>query len=284
MTDPFSAQALYDYKVPAVTQDLSDRDAMLYALSLGVGRWGSGLHYCYEDQLAVLPMQAVVMGYPGFWIKEAGLGVKWQNILHGEQSVECFASLPAHGRVTGRTRITGLQDRGATGAFLYSERDIEGPEGPVARVSQTTILRAHGGFGETLGRVPTALDAVPDRLPDRRAEDPTGPDAALLYRLNGDGNPLHADPAVARSAGFDRPILHGLCSFGIAGWALLRTLCDAKPDGFGAMRARFSAPAYPGDTLETRIWDDAAGAHFECHAVERGVKVLSHGQFTRRVP
>jgi acyl dehydratase len=248
----FDPAVLFAHPVPEIAQQLTRRDTILYALSVGAGDDPLGplaLDHCLEDRLHALPTQAVVMGYPGFWLKDPATGVDWRQVLHGEQRLRILAPLPVEGVVRGVTRLTGLVDKGRAGAALYSRRSIVGPGGaPVAEVSQTTILRGHGGFAQAFGAADAPLPPLPDRAPDLTCTVATRPDAALLYRLNGDFNPLHADPEVARSVGFDRPILHGLCTFGIAGVVLMREF-ETGGAGLRALAARFSAPVFPGETL-----------------------------------
>jgi acyl dehydratase len=183
--------------------------------------------------------------------------------------------------VIGRSRVTGLVDRGeGKGALLYSERVIlDAASGAkLATLGQTTFLRGDGGFGGPSGPVRKPAPE-PDGVPELVVDLPTRPEAALLYRLNGDHNPLHSDPGLAAKAGFPRPILHGLATFGIVGRALLKAACGGDPGRFGRMACRFSAPVFPGETIRTEIWPDAAGCAFRARVVERDVVVVGNGRF-----
>jgi acyl dehydratase len=257
-------------------------DSILYALAIGLGTDPVDerqLRFVYErDQLA-FPTMAVVLGYPGFWAKEPDTGIDWVRLVHAEQRLWIHEPIPAEGEVIGRTRVTRLVDKGpGKGALMYSERIIEDAATGrrLATVEQTAFCRGDGGLSRS---DPPAepLPAVPQREPDQVCDLPTQAQSALLYRLCGDRNPLHADPEVARQAGFDRPILHGLCTWGVAAHALLRSACDYDPSRLRGLHARFSAPVFPGETLRVRIWDEGPQLRFDAQSVERGITVLGHG-------
>jgi acyl dehydratase len=221
-----------------------------------------------------------VLGYPGFWAKDPRTGIDWRRVLHGEQGLVVFKPLPPEGKVIGRNRITGLIDKGReTGALLFLERDvIDAASGEtLCQVSSTAVLRGDGGFGGPAGPAP-APHAIPERAPDAACDLPTLPQAALIYRLSGDDNPLHVDPAVAKAAGFPRPILHGLCSFGVAGHALPKTCCGYNAERLRSMHGRFSAPVFPGETIRTEIWRDGELVSFRAHVVERDTIVINNGR------
>ncbi len=269
-----------------IEQRYSERDTILYALGVGIGHDPmdtDALRYVYEDGLQALPTIGVVLGYPGFWAKDPATGIDWVKVLHGEQSLELHAPLPAAGTVIGKSRVTALVDKGAgKGALMYSERDIvEAASGQLLAVSRSvSFLRGDGGFaaaGQKSDDAPPPRAATPDTPPDHVCELTTRPESALIYRLSGDYNPVHADPAVARSAGFERPILHGLCSFGVSGHALLKTLCGWDAARLKEIGCRFSSPVYPGETLRVEMWQRGEAVQFRTRAVERNVVVLSHG-------
>jgi acyl dehydratase len=179
--------------------------------------------------------------------------------------------------------VTALVDKGAErGALMYSDREIrDKASGRLLAVSHMVgFLRGDGGFsakGQKSDEAPAPRAATPDTAPDHVCELRTRPEAALIYRLSGDYNPVHADPAVARAAGFERPILHGLCSFGVTGHALLKTLCGWDAARLKEIGCRFSSPVYPGETLRVEMWRRGAAVQFRTWAVERKVVVLSHG-------
>jgi acyl dehydratase len=263
------------------------RESQLYALGLGFGAdpLDEGqLRYVYEgaagDALQAVPTMANVLAYPGFWAREPDTGIDWRRVVHAEQQIVLHAPLPALGRVVGENRVSALWDRGAgKGAFLQQQREVRdvGSGQLLATVTQLNLLRGDGGFGEGGSEgAPPAPHAVPDRAPDAVCDLPTLPQAALIYRLSGDYNPLHADPAHARAGGFERPILHGMATMGVAAHAVLRTLLAYDATRFAAMRARFTAPALPGDTLRTELWVDRSVVSLRVTALERGVVVLNN--------
>jgi acyl dehydratase len=251
------------------------RDCILYAL--GVGE--EALPFVYEAGLKVLPTMAVVLGYPGFFWQEPRFGANWRRILHGEQFLELHAPLPTDGEVVGETRIIEIWDKGPDkGAIALHRRTIRDSDGKLLAVaSGTSFLRGDGGCGgPSIGQ--PKPHPLPDRAPDRTVTLPTSPGQALLYRLSGDLNPLHIDPAVAAAAGFERPILHGLATYGVVGRALLGALAEWEPSRIRRLDARFSAPVYPGETIATDIWHEGSGkAAFRARVVERDLVVLTNG-------
>jgi acyl dehydratase len=282
---PIVTETLLNFPIPEIRQRLRWQDSALYALSLGCGQDPmdeADLRFVTEGAaMRALPTMAVVLGYPGFWLRDPATGVDAVRLVHGEQSVEIHAPLPTEGEVIGRSRVTGLVDRGeGKGALLYSERVIlDAATGQkLATLEQTTFLRGDGGFGGPSGPVKKPAPE-PEGAPDMVLDLPTRPEMALLYRLNGDHNPLHSSPAIAAKAGFPRPILHGLATFGLVGRALLRAVCEGDPSRFGRMDCRFSAPVFPGETIRTEIWRNAEGAAFRARAVERDVVVVGNGAF-----
>ena len=280
---PISRDDLLNWKFKDVEHSYTWRDAALYALALGVGGDPldeDQLRFTFEKELAVLPSMAVVLAYPGLWLSDPRTGADWRQLLHGEQGVELERPLPVEACVIGRMKVLDVLDKGVDkGAHVLTERVLydKATGDRLARLTSTAILRADGGFGGPASGAPSALRPTPDRRPDVTFDMPVLPQAALLYRLLGDYNPIHADPALARDAGFDRPILHGLCTFGIAGYALVRAVCESVPERLTGMSARFSAPAYPGETIRTEIWLEADAVRFRARAVERDVVVLSNG-------
>lgn len=265
-------------------QTYTQRDTILYALGIGAGqdlsRNPDELKFVYEIGLEALPTMAVVLAYPGFWQKEPGYRLTWQKILHGDQSIVLHRPLGAAGVVRGETTIDAIYDKGSDkGALLCSRREIydDATGGHLATVRQSSFLRADGGFGGPGGKAPPPA-AIPDRPPDMRELMGTRTEQALIYRLSGDDNPLHADPRVAAAADFERPILHGLCTYGFAGRALVRRLCGYVPAKLLRMDARFSSPVFPGETIRIDIWDLADGrANFRASATERDRVVIDNG-------
>ncbi len=274
---------------PTIEHAFSQRDTQLYALGLGLGSDpldAGQLRYVFEGKdgqlLRAMPTMANVLAYPGFWAREPDTGITWQKLLHAEQEIRLHAPLPTSGLVKGATRITGLWDKGeGKGAFLQQTREITHAETGqlLATVAQLSLLRGDGGFGEGgSAGAPPAPHAMPEGEPDYVCELSTPAQLALIYRLSGDLNPLHADPAVASAAGFQRPILHGMALMGVAAHAVLRTVLAYDDTHFTGMRVRFTAPAWPGDTLRTEMWVRASTVSLRVTAVERGVVVLNHAR------
>ena len=260
------------------------RDTILYALGVGLGADPldeAQLPFVFEEPaLVALPTMAVVLAYPGFWIRDPKTGVDWVKLLHGEQGLTLHAPLPSAATVVATTKVTNVLDKGADkGALIYSSRTImdKATGQDLATVTATAFARGDGGFGGASGPAPTP-HKLPDREPDDICDLPTLPQAALIYRLSGDFNPLHASPAVARAAGFERPILHGLCTYGVAGHAILKTQCGYDPAKLKAMDLRFSAPVYPGETIRSEMWRDGGVVSFRATALERGAVVLNNGR------
>lgn len=280
---PIDAEKLLNWPFDDLEHSYQARDTILYALGAGAGSDPldeGDLRYVYEDGLVALPSMAVVLGYPGFWLKEQNTGVDWQRLLHGEQGMVLHRPLPVSGTVIGRTKVTGLVDKGeGKGALLYSKRDVfdKASGDLLATLTSTSFLRGDGGFGGASGPA-RAFHPIPPRAADASLDLPTLPQAALIYRLSGDYNPLHADPKVAAAAGFPRPILHGLCTYAVACRAVLRLACANEAHRLKAMEVRFSAPVFPGETIRTEIWRDGSELAFRCWAVERNLKVLDNGR------
>jgi len=280
---PINYDKLLALKIPAATQTYTEKDAILYALGIGLGRDPMDedeLPFVYEKNLKVLPTLAAVLGWPGFWVRDLDAGIDWVKVVAGEQGLVLHRPLAPRGTAIGRTHVTEIIDKGpGKGALVYSERAlIDGTSGEkIASVTQTTFCRGDGGFGGPARQAPP-VHPIPARAPDLICDRGTRPEAALIYRLSGDPNPLHAEPAVARAAGFPRPILHGLASFGIACHAILKCLCGHDPGRLKAISGRYSAPVFPGETIRTEMWRDGPIVSFRARVVERDVIALNNGR------
>ncbi len=278
-----NAEHLLHYPIPEIRQTLRWQDVALYNASIGLGADPmdrAQLAFIDERRLIAMPSLAVVLGYPGFWLQRPDTGVDWVKVVHGEQSLTLHRPLPISGDIIGTSRVTRIIDRGTgKGAIIFSERVVRNAAGEkLATLGMSTFARGDGGFGGDPGPAPKP-HPEPMGAPDITLDLGTRPEQALLYRLNGDHNPLHIDPDVAAAAGFPRPILHGLCSFGVVCHALMRALCLYDPTRFGQMDARFSSPVFPGETLRTEIWHEPGGAAFRAKVVERDIVVVSNGRF-----
>lgn len=263
-------------------QTYSRRDTILYALGVGAASEDpldrAELRHVYEENLEALPMMAVILGYPGFWQREPQYGLDWKRIVHGEQSIQIHTPIPPEGEVVSLLTIDAIFDKGADkGALLYARREVHDGHGVhLATILQGSFMRGDGGFGGSAAGAP-----VPQPIPDRDADDQivlrTRLDQALLYRLNGDFNPLHVDPDIAATAGFPRPILHGLCTYGVVGRALIKARGEAA-GRLMRMDARFSNPVFPGDTIRTDIWMLTPGScAFRAVVPERNAIVINNG-------
>ena len=280
---PIDYDKLLALKIPEVEHTYTDKDTILYALGGGMGHDplnADELVFVYEKDLMPLPTFAAVLGYPGFWIRTMDTGIDWVRSVNGEQAITLHRPLAPKGTVIGRTKILDVVDKGAgKGALIYTERKVsdKASGAMIATVTQTTFCRADGGFGGPKRDSPP-VHAIPERRLDLACDLSTRPEAALIYRLSGDRNPLHVDPAVAKAAGYERPILHGLATFGVAAHALLKTVCGYDPARLVAFGGRFSAPVFPGETIRTEMWRDGAVVSFRATVVERNVVAMNNGR------
>jgi acyl dehydratase len=280
---PLNADKLLSLQIPEVEHTYGPRDCILYALGLGLGQNPldrDELAFVYEKNLKVLPTFAVMMGYAAYWLRLPEIGVTWEKVVHGEHAMRLHAPLAPQGTVVGRTRILDVIDKGeGKGALIYSQREIVDKASGrlLVTLNQTTFCRGDGGFGGPKRDAPPP-HALPSRAPDGVVDFATRPEMALIYRLSGDINALHVDPDFANAAGFSRPILHGLATFGVAGHALLRDVCGYEPARLTAMAGRFSAPVYPGETIRTEFWRDGNVVSFRARVKDRDVVAIDHGR------
>ena len=277
---------LMNFDIPEVRESYGIEEAARFALSVGMGQDPMDMRQlpyvgALADDERAMPAIVNVLGHPGFWLGNPETGVDALKLVHGEQGIVIHEPIPAKAAIVGKTRVTGLIDKGAgRGALLYYEKQIRAADSGVhlATCRGTNVLRGDGGFGGPDGPV-RPVHELPGTEPDHLFETPTRPEQALCYRWNADPNPLHLDPRVAGKAGFERPILHGLCTFGFAAHALLAVMCDYDAGRFGSMEARFTAVVYPGETLRTEIWNDGS---FRTRALERDRIVIGNGRFGPR--
>lgn len=261
------------------------RDVLLYHLSLGAGAHADTdpeLGYTFERDLRVLPTFAMVAGQgisAGDLVPVAmslpGIDIDLRRILHAGQSLEVHRPLPASGTATLTSRVANVWDKGKA-AVIELEQAASGTDGePLWTACMQIWARGEGGFGGEPG--PEPAWTTPRREPDMVLESPTTPQAALLYRLNGDLNPLHADPDFAAMAGFDRPILHGLASYGLVAKALVDGLLDGDAARLASLSVRFAGSLYPGQTIVTSVWRDGDRLQLAAACPERdGAPLLSH--------
>lgn len=280
---PLNIEALKHWVFEERRQSYSDKDSLLYALSVGFGADpldAQELRYVYEKNQRAMPTMAATLCHLGPWIADAKTGASKSKVVHGEQRMRFHAPLPPAANLVARSRILGVQDKGADkGALVHVERAIANADTnePLVTITHTSFCRADGGFGESFGPE-LALHSLPSRAPDRIDTLEIAADAALLYRLNVDRNPLHADPEVAQRAGFERPILHGLCTYGMVARKLLGQWLDYDASRMASVDARFSSVVFPGETLEIQSWRDGDVLSFKASVPARGKTVLDNGR------
>lgn len=258
-----------------------DRETILYALGVGFGRDPinqAELAFVYENpSLKAVPTMVCVLAGGGDIVRASG--INFLMMVHGEQRTTLHRPLPPRGIVTSTTRVAACVDKGeGKGAILVLESELRDEGGAhIATVSSSAFARGDGGFGGPRDGAPP-VHAIPERAPDESVETETRPDQALLYRLSGDRNPLHAEPAIAAKAGFPRPILHGLCSYGTVCRQIVQHGCDYDSTRLKAFDARFSSPMFPGETIVTEIWRDGDVLSFRARSKERNQMILNNGR------
>ncbi|WP_342051082.1 MULTISPECIES: MaoC family dehydratase [unclassified Cupriavidus] len=279
--NPPDLRALVDVEMPDIRQRYGPKDCILYALGLGFGNQpddASSLRYVYEQDLIALPTQLAVLASSSDWMRDPRTGIRWEHLVALSHDLSLPKPLATSGHVRARTAVEAVYDRGpGRGAIIAWRRvvtdDDTGEE--IGIVRGQALARANGGFGgEPAPRRPHP--GFPARAPDHVAAWPTQPNQALLYRLCGDTNPLHADPDVARAAGLDAPILHGLCNLGIAASAA-GPLAPGGLTALGEIGARYAGVFYPGDTLRTEAWREAGVILFRSTSVRTGQCIIDDG-------
>jgi acyl dehydratase len=260
------------------------RDCIIYALGIGIGMdpvdFGQ-LKFVYEKELVAFPTFVAVLGRLGR-LSDPEFGLDVRMMVAAALKVVLHEPVATEGRLVSRPRVREVIDKGpGSAAIMDITRELRTPEGRlVATIDNSILVRKHGGFG---GKVTAIAEphAVPDAPPQRTIDLPTPPNMALLYRLTGDENPLHADPERARAVGFERPILHGAATFGVAAHAVVRHI-DYRAERLASIEARFVRPVFPGDTLRTEIWQDGGRVSFQCRVPGRDGLVLTNGLATLR--
>lgn len=284
---PINADAVGS-KGEAAEHSWTSKECLLYALGVGAGAVDpfDELTFTTENtqngDQQVLPTMAVVLGAGGMSAMGRIGTFNPAMLVHGEQGIELHAPIPTQGTVSTIGEITGIYDKGK-GAVIAtrSVSTLVGGDTPLFTSTSSVFVRGEGGFGGDRG--PSgARNQAPDAPPDHTAAYATRSDQALLYRLSGDRNPLHSDPSFAALGGFPKPILHGLCTYGFTGRALLHTLCEGDPARFGSMEGRFSSPVFPGETLTVKMWDDGEEASTFQTCGDDGRVVIDAGRCTLR--
>jgi acyl dehydratase len=278
-----SYEKLINWPFQDVVHRYTWKDSIVYALGLGFGSNPTDkdeLRYVYEKGLVAFPTMPVVLGHPGPWMADPETGIDMVKVLHGEQHLTIHKPLPAEGNITGRNKVIEVVDKGADkGALISIERQLFDESTGDLYSTQTAVIfaRANGGFAGPVTRSPKPHQ-LPDRPPDNTIDITTTAQMALLYRLSGDYNPLHADPRVAEKAGFKAPILHGLASFGVAARAVISAFDIQGQAPLKSFGLRFSAPVYPGETISTDVWRDGQEVSFRSRVAARDAIVLNNGR------
>jgi acyl dehydratase len=267
---------------PPSERSWNSKDCLLYSVGVGAGSidpTGFELAFTTENskgvEQRVLPTFAVIVGIGMGDVGTFNLAM----LVHGEQAIELHREIPTEGKILTTARVVGVYDKGSAAVVVNESESVDAETGePMFTTRNSMFIRGEGGWGGDRG--PSGpRNVAPERDPDAVVTYPTRPDQALTYRLSGDRNPLHSDPEFAKLGGFDRPILHGLCTYGFTGRALLHTLCDSDPARFKSMEGRFSNPVYPGDALTVRMWIDGDEAIFRTET-QNGDVVIDQGRAT----
>ncbi|HEX5695561.1 MAG TPA: MaoC/PaaZ C-terminal domain-containing protein [Acidimicrobiia bacterium] len=284
---PIDLAAAIGAELAPTTFSWSDDDVILYHLGIGAGNPPTDpgeLRYAYEGELQVLPTFATI---PQFSMMMSmamvdGLEIDLAQVLHGEHEIIIHSPLPTSGTVDQTGRIVDVFDKGKGALAVVEVVSILARTGePIFTNRAGIFIRGEGGFGGDPG--PGSGRSTPEWEPDHSVESPTLPQQALLYRMaSGDKNPLHVDPGFAAFAGFDRPILHGLCTYGIVGKAVVDHALGGQPERLGSFQARFSGVVFPGETVFTRIWDEGDHLVVEADSKDRAKPVLSNGVIVKR--
>jgi len=278
---------LTNWKIPKVEHSYSIKDTMLYTLALGYGEDAAEnpifLKFVYESGLMSVPSMAAILGYPGFWMREPGTGIDWVKMLHGEQRIKIHERIPTQGTLVGLSRVKSITDKGESkGAIVVVERRIINPKNDslIGTVEQISFLRGNGGYSQSGQPSDPFLPGPSFSVQPAQSKNvkiKVGKDMALIYRLCGDLNPIHADPFIAQKAGFEKPILHGLATYGLACRAIIHALQISDPFEIETLNVRFSAPVYPGETLLFEIHQTDKEIGFTATAEERKVIVMKDG-------
>lgn len=286
---PLDYKAMLSQKTEGAETSYTEKDVLLYALGVGMGNDPMNrdeLPFVYEKNLKVLPTFATVIS-PGRGGTQSGTapargsGINFLMVLHGEQRLTVHQPLPAFGDFYADRRTTDVIDKGpGKGALIVNETVLRSKANneKIVTLSGTIFARADGGFGGPSEGGPVPHEVPTDRAPDTEVAITTKPDQALIYRLSGDRNPLHSDPDTAKAAGYPRPILHGLCTYGLTCRAVLQGYAGYDPALIRQFDVRFSSPVFPGETVTTRMWKDGQVISFDAVVKERNATVIKNGK------
>jgi acyl dehydratase len=276
---PIAYPEILNLKSEGQTFSWNATNTIIYALGLGLcadPMDENELPFVYENDLKAVPTMAGVIA----WGANPGdMGINFLMVVDGERKIEFHKPMKTSGQVTSTSRVVGAYDKGpGKGAVIVSENKLFDEAGELClTITGSMFARGDGGFGGPSEGQPEP-HPTPTRAPDMSVDIPTRPDQALIYRMSGDRNPLHCDPAVAKMAGFPRPILHGMCTYGVTCRAVLQTYAGYDPTRFKSHQARFSSPVFPGETISVDLWKDGDVISFEARVKERGVTVIKNGK------
>lgn len=282
---PVDPKKAVGYELPERKGEWSQDDVILYHLGIGAGvppTDPNELSYTYEGNLKVLPSYGVipVSGALTSMAGIPGVDINFAMVLHGEQDLEIKKTIPPQAKVVHKSRVADIFDKGKAALIILEVETAEEGGDPLFVNRISIFARGEGGFGGESG--PKAGNQAPERAPDYQKESTTLPQQALLYRLNGDKNPLHADPEYAKMGGFDKPILHGLCSYGVVCKAVVDTLFGGDTAKVGRYQARFAGVVFPGETIVTSMWKEGDKILIEAKTKERDTPVISNAAITVR--
>lgn len=282
---PIDPKKALGAELPAATAEWGADDVILYHLGVGAGTPPTDageLEYSYEKNLKVLPSFGVIPVFSqlGGIANVEGLDFNPVMLVHGEQDLEVHRPIPTSGQIESQAKVAGIYDKGKAALVVLEVESREKGGEPLFTNRFSIFLRGEGGFGGESG--PKAGNHPPEREPDHVVESPTLPQQALLYRLCGDKNPLHADPEFAKMAGFDKPILHGLCSFGVVCKAAVDAALDGDVEKVGRYQARFAGPVFPGETIVTSLWREEGKLLVQAKTKDRDSPVISNSAIALR--
>jgi acyl dehydratase len=278
---PIVYPEILEGKAEGQTYAWRDRETMLYALGIGMGADPMNeteLPFVYEKDLKAVPSLATVVAW-GSGPRFGSSTINFMLVVHGEQSIELHKPMPVGADIVADSRVVAVYDKGPKGAVIVTEsvlKDAKTGE-KIVTLGSSIFARGDGGFGGPSEGQPEP-HPIPARAPDLSLDFDTRPDQALIYRLSGDRNPLHSDPAFAKMAGFPRPILHGLCTYGITCRAVLQGFAEYQPERIKSHAARFSSPVFPGETITVDMWKDGDVVSFEARVKSRDVTVIKNGR------
>jgi acyl dehydratase len=268
-------------KFDPVPHEWRSKDVILYALGVGA-KPATELEYVYEGKgPKVLPTYAVIPGMLSMGALVANVEFNLAMLLHGEESITLHREIPPEAKVQVRGEVSEVWDKGKA-AVIETKASVEDDKGLLLTAGATLFIRGAGGFGGERGPSTTGKNTPPDRQPDHVVEDTVQPEQGAIYRLSGDPNPIHIDPDFAKMAGFEAPFLHGLCTYGIVGRAILHTVCGNDPKRFSSFEARFADQVYYGDKVITKLWVVGDGQAIVQAESQKGNVVLSQAKTTFR--